>query len=80
MHTRRWKFLIGTNDSPPVFIGADGNPDDVSEWIGTTAEARFEGERRANLMEQLTGVPPTIINEESQGHVTEITTETAVGN
>ena len=64
---KRWKFCFRLEGGQSVYIGTDGNPDSVSEYIGTEPEARWNAECRLIEFEKVTGTTPASIAYESQG-------------
>jgi uncharacterized membrane protein len=64
---RRWKFRIEGHNKPGGCVDAAGNRDDDCEFIGTSAEAAREANRRADAWERVTGDLCESVTLESQG-------------
>lgn len=66
---RRWRFMLSDWDDLAVYVDAEGGPDGdapVAEFVGNLMQAQTEGDRRAEMWEQRTGVSVARVTCESQ--------------
>jgi hypothetical protein len=61
MRKRKWRFELTLEDGQKLYVGADGNPDSVSMFVGDEDAARIEAARRVLEFEKTTGTTPASV-------------------